>query len=747
MALFSALIPVIFLSANSYSSEFISEVSAVSGNVYYVSDEGSDSNSGSEALPFRTIQYAVDSVEAGDTIYVRAGIYHENVIVNRSGTSSRPIRIMAYPNELPVIDGQYSLPNGDAVNCSDVQPYHCFVYSPLVLLRGSHLEFSGFKIIRSRGRGIGVTAPSSRDTVSNILINGCIVDGTRNAAINIQDAEYITVQSCDVSHGADFATHARSASHLNWPVIVNIIRADNVTVQRSRIHENWGEGIAAGRDSTNIRIEDNIIFDNYALQVYVHRSQNVIVQRNLIYHTNEELFRRGGNPSECIVVNNESNFVDSLVTHGIEIKNNVVAGCGRGIAIWGNAGTNILTQDVAIANNTIVKPVKNTSAEPVSIFVNPRVPLRNIDITKNIVLQNYGTLASVPNSNEVQLNSNLWSSTPDENVLSQMDYVGDPILVNPHQALEPGEVQVDWFKAKANSPAISRGMGPTEYLNQTSLNFPPFINLSDDNQIPVPTTVPILPPDSSVDIYQPSAFYSFNETGGARIPDESQSQAPIDLYIEDETAVIWKDRSLVINSPTIIYSSGNEENLMNICSEANQFSISLWITPDNVVQDGPARILSFSNGTTQRNFMLGQGLWNNLPKELLTVRLRTTQTNDNGEPSLDSPTGTIRPQKHHIVYSRDKNQNSRLYIDGQVQASDSIAGDLSNWDSSYQILLANEASRDRPWLGSYHQLAIYCGSLTDENVTTLFSLTDSWSLSKPNQPNFSAKIFLPLIDQ
>jgi hypothetical protein len=42
---------------------------------YHVSPTGSDSNPGSEARPFRTIQKAADSVKPGDTVLVDDGVY------------------------------------------------------------------------------------------------------------------------------------------------------------------------------------------------------------------------------------------------------------------------------------------------------------------------------------------------------------------------------------------------------------------------------------------------------------------------------------------------------------------------------------------------------------------------------------------------------------------------------------------------------------------------------------------------
>ncbi len=70
-----------------------------------------DSNPGTEALPFKTIGKATSLVNAGDTVFVKAGVYREMVILSRSGTSTTttgrtgtitttlPITIAAYPGD------------------------------------------------------------------------------------------------------------------------------------------------------------------------------------------------------------------------------------------------------------------------------------------------------------------------------------------------------------------------------------------------------------------------------------------------------------------------------------------------------------------------------------------------------------------------------------------------------------------------------------------------------------------------
>lgn len=73
---------------------------------FYVSTTGNDGNPGTIQQPWRTIQYAIDHVTAGDTILVHDGEYNESIYFNVSGNASDgPIVLKNYPGEKPVIDG------------------------------------------------------------------------------------------------------------------------------------------------------------------------------------------------------------------------------------------------------------------------------------------------------------------------------------------------------------------------------------------------------------------------------------------------------------------------------------------------------------------------------------------------------------------------------------------------------------------------------------------------------------------
>src|SRR5580658_9083576 len=77
---------------------------AQSGSTYYVSTNGSDTNSGSYTAPWLTIQHAANTVTAGATVYVESGVYNESVSFPSSGTASEPITFASYPGETAPLD-------------------------------------------------------------------------------------------------------------------------------------------------------------------------------------------------------------------------------------------------------------------------------------------------------------------------------------------------------------------------------------------------------------------------------------------------------------------------------------------------------------------------------------------------------------------------------------------------------------------------------------------------------------------
>ena len=101
---------------------------------YYVSPTGSDSNPGTMAQPFLTVQKGAATGVAGDTVWFRAGTYKSSkqITFSKSGTSdANRINYFAYTGEVPLFDfSTYVSPN-------------TAVDEPTIVITGSWLHFKG----------------------------------------------------------------------------------------------------------------------------------------------------------------------------------------------------------------------------------------------------------------------------------------------------------------------------------------------------------------------------------------------------------------------------------------------------------------------------------------------------------------------------------------------------------------------------------------------------------------------------
>lgn len=77
---------------------------------YYVSTTGISKAKGTLEDPMSSIQSAINLMRAGDTCYIRGGVYHEIVKLNdKRGFPKNPITITNYQNEKVTMDGTINL--------------------------------------------------------------------------------------------------------------------------------------------------------------------------------------------------------------------------------------------------------------------------------------------------------------------------------------------------------------------------------------------------------------------------------------------------------------------------------------------------------------------------------------------------------------------------------------------------------------------------------------------------------------
>ena len=104
---------------------------------YYVDAQtGADSNNGASATPFKTIQKCIDLAQAGETCFVKTGVYRETITSKRSGNSTNPIKIVADTGAMPILTGTDSI-SGWSVHSGNIHKatvgnkvYQLFTFNP-----------------------------------------------------------------------------------------------------------------------------------------------------------------------------------------------------------------------------------------------------------------------------------------------------------------------------------------------------------------------------------------------------------------------------------------------------------------------------------------------------------------------------------------------------------------------------------------------------------------------------------------
>jgi parallel beta-helix repeat protein len=128
---------------------------------WYVAPGGNDNNTGTAtSAPLATITKGVSKLSAaGDTLYVRAGTYHEFVLIwSKNGASGNNIKVLPYNNESVIIDvaGVSYTGNPPAVVAIDSCTY---------------VTVGGFDLRNGPDAGVRVRG-SSYTTVQNNTIHG-----------------------------------------------------------------------------------------------------------------------------------------------------------------------------------------------------------------------------------------------------------------------------------------------------------------------------------------------------------------------------------------------------------------------------------------------------------------------------------------------------------------------------------------------------------------------------------------------
>ncbi len=660
---------------------------------YHVSAaNGNDNNNGSQGKPLKTIQAGVDKARAGDTVLVRAGVYKEQVTIRVRGQESKKYTIAGQEGESVVVDGS-GLGLGDAAGLFNVQS-------------SQHVVISGFELRLSSGRGVVIEA------CDGISLTHCDIHSCQSGGIFAQDSSNLVVENCQVHNCAQKFV---SAGQQSLTVAIMFRRCETVRVRRNQCYENAAEGIAIiyARQAT---ISHNTCYDNRAAQILISSTRDSLVDSNFCYHTGREAhLDLAGKRPPAIAKSDRARYQDAGTWHtqDLTISNNFASGCAAGFYTDRKGG--MLTQ-VKLVHNTFI------NSDNAAIFVDPTIGHTETVVENNLLASTNGSpLVKVQNPAGVLWRYNMWSQYPSNYANNPANDIIDANvgLRDINMPVVAGQLTPAAYELTGTSPAVNNGRQSTvadDFWGNQRDGKPDMGAHEFDGTEPPPGGEVDLPPSGVRVSAGVAVLYDFGAGWGDTITDVSGQGQALDLTVRDMAAVEWGEGFLTVKAPTLIRSGVPATKVSTAAKITGEITVEAWVRPAKTSQDGPARIVSISRDTNQRNVTLAQGLKEGESPDLYNVRLRTTTSSENGIPSVSSPQGSAVTELTHVVFTRDVTGRAIIYLNGQERTTDQLAGDLSPWDMPLELFLANEATLDRPWLGDYHLVAIFGRALKSEEV-------------------------------
>lgn len=214
------------------------------------------------------------------------------------------------------------------------------------------------------------------------------------------------------------------------------------------------------------------------------------------------------------------------------------------------------------------------------------------------------------------------------------------------------------------------------------------------------------------------ALYQFKTGNGNIAYDTSGISPAANLSLTGD--IEWLGSGgLIFNNGKAQASTANSKKLHDLITATGEFSIEAWLTPANVTQEGPARIVSYSAGDNERNFTLGQSQYN------YDFLLRNESTSLNGEPALSTPDAAevLQATLQHVVLTYNATEGRKIYVNGKlVDVTDQEIAPLASWDNSFALILGREASNNHVWQGNIRLLSLFNQAMTAEQIQQNFEV-------------------------
>jgi Concanavalin A-like lectin/glucanases superfamily len=160
------------------------------------------------------------------------------------------------------------------------------------------------------------------------------------------------------------------------------------------------------------------------------------------------------------------------------------------------------------------------------------------------------------------------------------------------------------------------------------------------------------------------------------------------------------------------------QKIYSMIQATGEFSVEAWVAPSLVAVNN-SYMVSYSGGDTTRNFTLAQ------TNQDYDFMLRTSTTALTGLPQVQTPNAAMALQAslQHVVLTYDAVNGRQIYVNGAlVPVPDpQKGGTISNWDSTFALVLGNEVSGDRSWQGLIKFVAVHSRAMTPAQVMQNFN--------------------------
>jgi mono/diheme cytochrome c family protein len=214
------------------------------------------------------------------------------------------------------------------------------------------------------------------------------------------------------------------------------------------------------------------------------------------------------------------------------------------------------------------------------------------------------------------------------------------------------------------------------------------------------------------------ALYEFKTGSGATAFDTSGVEPAANLTISGNVEWVggW---GLNFKGGKAQATTTASKKLYDLIKSTGEYSIEAWIAPGNVAQED-ADIVSYSGGTTTRNFTLAQTQYQ------YQAYGRSSNTDANGQPELTTNANDRDAQAslQHVVVTFDPVNGRQVYVNG-VNTNDPDAqkgATLGDWDDTFALVLGNEVSSNRTWTGVVKLVAIHNRALTLSQINQNFQV-------------------------